>query len=56
MRAQMTEVWGRNKMCPDEELPQLLTESNENEASAALLALVGGDNEEENDVIEQVIV
>ncbi len=43
MRAQMIEVWEKIKMRPDEELPQQRTESDENVASAALLALVGGD-------------
>jgi hypothetical protein len=55
-QAQMIEVWEKIKMCPDEELPQSPTESNENKASVALLALVGGDEEEEEDVIEQVLV
>ena len=43
-------------MRPDEELPQQRTESDENVASAALLALVGGDKEKEQDDIEQLLV
>jgi len=56
MRAQMIEVWEKIKMRPDEELPQQRTESDENVASAALLALVGGDKEKEQDDIEQLLV
>jgi hypothetical protein len=43
----MIEVWEK---IPDEELPQQPTESDENVASAALLALVGGDEEEEEGI------
>jgi hypothetical protein len=49
-------VWEKIKMRPDEELPQQPTESDENVASMVLLALVGGDEEEEKDTIEQVLV
>jgi hypothetical protein len=52
----MIEVWENFKMCPEKELPQSPTDSDENEDSTALLALVGGDIEEEKDVIEQVLV
>jgi len=52
----MIEVWEKIKMHPDEELPQHPTESDENIASVALLALVGGDEEEEENTIEQVLV
>jgi len=52
----MIEVWEKIKMRPDEELPWQLTESDEIIASTALLALVRGDEEEEEDTIEQVLV
>jgi hypothetical protein len=52
----MIEVWEKIKMRPDEELPQQLAESDENVASMALLALVGGDEEEKEDDIEQALV